>query len=621
MERFLLRTYRKLVPNRLKRALPPELKTRVLEGLLYITSRPGLADLKLRHQALTAERHGDWKAAIDHWQHLALLSRPLVRPGDDPAAAPPVLTPPQPDTPEEEALRKTRYALAGLRRARARRAIELYAQGRDRQAAELVARVVESLPDHRVLKNDPVILECAALWLRRALAEDGFSVGPWRDGKPRRIAICLDVLKVSDVHTHARVLFSICRNLLALDPDITTHLIVTRERFVVTTPIVSQAFDPGRTARVEAMAQAALGPHFGKRFHLHMFDSSGLEGVAATCRGILRIAPDVMLYGGGHRGFFSNESRLVRHALFDHLPTAFFYIQSNNEVDPMLDMVIARGPHRIIGDPGQARVRVQPYPTIDPGEEPPPPVIDPTRRSGKIIVSAIAGLRMNQRLAEQDRATLETLFSLLDAVPGAVWHFIGAADPAALVRDLPVIGKRVRRGQIVVHSVLPFERFSELVGGAALFVHPPGFTGGSGGAAVAREAGVPILTTRDSDVSGRQPAETIFADSDMKSLVHKAEVILNDDAAWCAVVQAQIAHKAWIRDTAAKGFYDCLCETVTVYNRRQAGGGGPLRTRPAPHTPPADKAAASAPRRSGRDDAPSSPAAAAGSGRVAPTRA
>lgn len=573
MERILLKSYRRFVPNRLKRALSPDLKSRVLEGLLYLTSRPGLADLRLRHQALTAARRQDWANAMTQWQALALASLPPRRESDDPEAPPSVLTPPQPGAREEDALRKARYALSGLRQARAHRAIELYAEGRDRAAAELVARVVESLPDHRVLKNDSAILEAVSTWLRHALAEDGY--GPERPGHrparpPKRIALCLDVLKISSVHTHARVLFSICRNLMELDPGITTHLIVTRERFAATTPIVSATFNPRRTAQVERRARAALGPLFGTRFHLHMFDSPGLEGLAATCRSILDIAPDVILYGGGHRGFYSNESRVVRHALFEHLPTAFFYIQSNNQVDPWLDMIIARGPHRIDGDPGQARVRIQPYPTIDPTEhEPPPPMVDPSKRESKLIISAIAGLRMNQRLAQQDRTTLEALFSILDAVPGTVWHFIGTSDPEALARDLPVIGKRIARGQIVAHPVLPFDRFTDMVNNAALFIHPPGFTGGSGGAAVAREAGIPILTTRDSDVSGRQPPGTIFAESEMKALARKGAELLRDSAAWEEVVRSQIAHKAWIRETAVQGFYDCLAETVEGYEIRR----------------------------------------------------
>ncbi len=577
MERFLLKTYHRLIPGRLKRALSPELKTRVLEALLYLTARPGLAGLKLRHQAITAERRGDWAGAMALWQQLALARRRDAAVGA-PDACPPALMPPQPGDAGEDALRKTRYALAGLRRARARRAVQLYGEGRDRAAAELVARVVESLPDHRILKNDPAILEAAATWLRRALAEDGYAPKPAARGAgpPRRIALCLDVLKVSDVHTHARVLFSICRNLIEQDPAITTHLIVTRERFVVSTPIVSAAFDPNRTAEVERLARAALGAHYGTRFHLHMHSSIGLEGAAATCRAILDIAPDVVLYGGGHRGFFSNESRLVRHALYHHLPTAFFYIQSNNQVDPCMDMIIARGPHRIDGTPGRAQIRVQPYPTIDPTEDiPPPPAIEPAKRESKRIVSAIAGLRMQQRLAQQDRATLEALFSILDRVPGSVWHFIGAADPEGLVGSLPVIARRVARGQIKVHPVLPFEQFSEMVSTAALFIHPPGFTGGSGGATVARDAGIPILTTRNSDVSGRQPPGTIFADSQMKALAQKGATLLQDGAAWEAVVRAQIAHKAWIRETAAAGFYTCLCETVTAFEARITEGAAP----------------------------------------------
>ncbi|PRZ43862.1 hypothetical protein [Tritonibacter scottomollicae] len=574
MERLLLKAYRTFVPNRLKRSLSPELKARVLEGLLYLISRPGLADLRRRHQAITAERAQNWADAMAQWQHLALTSLPERHEDDDPAAPPIFVAPPVPNGVEEEATRKTRYALNGLRKARAHRALELYAAGKDRAAAELVCRVVESLPDHRILKNEPVLLAATSTWLRRALVEDGYpppTSGTVSARPPKSIAICLDVLKISDVHTHSRVLFSICRNMMELDPDITTHLIVTRERFVATTPIISPTFNPGRVAQVEDKARAALGPLFGTRFHLHMCNNFGLEGAASTCRAILRIAPDVVLYGGGHRGFYSNESRLVRHTLYEHLPTAFFYIQSNNQVDPLTDMIIARGPHRIDGETGSALIRIQPYPTIDPVATEPPAVV-PAKRQSKIIISAIAGLRMNQRLAQQDRGTLEALFAILDKVPGSVWHLIGASDPEALVRDLPAVGKRVARGQIVVHPVLPFPQFTALMNNAALFVHPPGFTGGSGGAAVAREAGIPILTTRDSDVSGRQPPETVFAETEMKALADKAAQVLQEDSAWEAVVRSQIAHKAWIRETSAQGFYDCLCQTVQAFERRCGAG-------------------------------------------------
>ncbi|WP_425041402.1 hypothetical protein [Primorskyibacter sp. S187A] len=570
MERLFLSGYRKLVPNRLKRALPKSLKARVREALSYFTARPGLKDLHLRHQAMAAEKQGDWAAAMGHWQHLAILSHPPRGEAGDPPA---VLTPLQPDAPEDDALRKTRHALAGLRRARAHQAMALFAQGDTRKAAALVAQVVESLPDHRMLKNEPIILDAVSHYLRRALAEDG--QGPETvtvsAQKPHVIVLCLDILKISDVHTHARVLFAICRNLLELDPNLTTHLVVTRERFAVTTPVVASAFDPQRRVLAAQKAAAALGPLYGTRFFLHMRESPGLEGVLETCRFMLDLKPDVVLYGGGHRGLFSNESRVVRHALFEHLPSAFFYIQSNNQVDPALDMIIARGPHAIEGDAGAARIRVQPYPTIVNDEtEPPPPEITPAKRGSKIIVSAIAGLRMRARLAQQDRATLETLFALLDRVPGAVWHMIGAADPEGLARDLPVIGKRVAKGQIVVHPVLPFAEFVTRVEAAALFIHPPGFTGGSGGAAVARKAGVPILTCRDSDVSGRQPPETVFETRDMAGLTAKACEILQSDAAWAEVVSRQIAHKQWIRETAAQGFYGCLCETVEAYHARKA---------------------------------------------------
>jgi hypothetical protein len=566
VKRFLLKSYRTLVPNKLKRRLSPELKNRVLDYLLYLTARPGVTNLHLRQKANSAERRGVWDEAMQHWQHMALLSHP-DRSSDDPAGPPVTLT--LPNASEDDDLRKTRYALTGLRRARAKHALELYSKGQDRVADALVCQVIESLPDHRILKNDPIILEAASCYLRRALRHDGAKRIGSIAKSPKCIVLCVDVLKFSNVHTHARVMFSICKNLLDLDPELTAHVVVTYERFVVTTPIVAHAFNPNRTTKIETMARASFGDLFGTRFHLHVLNSYGLEGVLETCKEILKIGPDVMLYGGGHSGFFSNESRLVRHTLFDQLPSAFWYIQSNNQVDSKLDMIIARGPHAISGDFGKARVRVQPYPTIISSEaEDPPPEILPHKRQSKIIVSAINGIRMNQRLAQQDRGTIEVMLSILDKVPGSVWHFIGSADPMGLARDIPLIEKRIKQGQLIVHPSVPFAEFTQRVKGAALFVHPPGFTGGSGGAAVARAAGIPILTCKDSDVSGRQPLETVFDANDMGGLARKAAELLSEDAPWAEAVRRQNEHKSWIRETSSAGFYECLTETVNAFGTR-----------------------------------------------------
>lgn len=575
MEAFLLKTYRRLVPGLLKRVLSAGLKERLFEALLYLGSRPQLEDLRLTSRARAAERRGDWAAAETLWQALLLRHLPETAP-DDPEGRPVTQQPAATEGGAGGSQQQLRHAAARLRRARARRALALYAAGQQRAADELVCRVVESLPDHRLLKVEPTILDAASTYIRRALVADGAL--PRRSaaaaGPPRRIAVCLDILKVSEVHTHARMIFAICRNLMRLDPGIETHLVITRERFAVTTPVVSPSFGPGREAEIAAMARAAMGDAPDGRFRLHLHEGHGLEGVVRTCASILALEPDLILYGGGHRGLYSNESRLVRHVLYPDFPTVFFYIQSNNQVDPRLDLIIARGPHAIHGDPGGARIRVQPYPTVadaNPAEA--APAFDPQRLDRPLIVSAITGVRLNQQLSQADPAMLERLFALLDAVPGAHWQFIGAADPEAAARDIPAVRRRVAAGQMTILPVLPFDEFRACLVRAALFVHPPGFTGGSGGAAVARAAGVPILTCRNSDVSGRQPPETVFDAGDMRGLVRLAARLLTDPDAWQATVRRQFEHTAWIRETSAQGFYACLAEAGEAFLRRAAAAG------------------------------------------------
>lgn len=549
MEQLLLKFYRRYVPKWIKRGLSDDMKDWLLGLLIYVASRPNLETLRIRRRAIAAMRRGDWRAAVDQWQWLAIQSKSIARGQAGKVPAP------------DEIQRKMNYARNQLRTARLHLARELHSEGKSREFRALTARIMEMIPDQRVLKKERDIIDLVRTYVQDALQEDGVAVRHSAvPGKPLRIALCLDVLKVSDVHTHSRVVFAMCRNLMAVSPDIETHIIVTNERFAVTTPVVATAFNPARSAIIYQMAREAFGEDYGTRFFMHVFHNTGLEGLINSSKSIIDIAPDVILYGGGHRGLFSNESRVIRHCLYDHFPTAFFYIQANNQVDDKLDMIIARGPHEIEGDAGEAMVRVQPYPTINEQNLMDDAPIDMDRQGRKVIVSAITGVRMNVQMEEQSDTNLKTMFSILDRVPGTVWYLIGAANPDDLVASNSLISRRVEAGQIKVYPVQPFETFTEMVNKASLFLHMPGFTGGSGGATVARRMGIPILTFRHSDVSGRQPQETIFAKGDVKGWAALACRLLTEQDVWLDTVKAQRAHTDWIRRTSGQGFYDCLAE-------------------------------------------------------------
>lgn len=516
--------------------------------------------------ARAAEQRRDWRAAVGHWQQYAAVMNPVSSKSGSIVAEN-----------AQERGRLTRLALIALRRARAELALVCQAEGRRREFRELAARVVESMPDHRILKFDPLLLSVASAYVRDALAEDGY--GPRApaiasDAPLRRLAICLDVMKLSDLHTHARVVLTMSRNLLAFDPELQIDLVITNERFAVTTPVVASSFDPALDDGVAERARAALGEHFGRRFRLHICRAPGLEGVVRACETILGLAPDLVFYGGGHRGFYSNESRLVRHSLHDLVPSAFFFIQSNNEVDPKLDMILARGPHRIDGDPGPAEVRIAPYPTIvddDLARAQAP--VDPAKAGRGTIVSAISGVRMDLRLREMAGPELDRFLAILDRVPGTVWHFIGCRDPEAVLAAVPSLAARHGAGQVQLHGVMPFDDFTRMVGQASLFLHLPGFTGGSGGAAVARRAAVPILTFAHSDVSGRQPPETVFAEDDVDGFVAMAIRLLQDADLWAQTAERQIAQTEAIRRTAAAGFVAALNDAARRGRARLAGNG------------------------------------------------
>lgn len=597
IERFATWLYRRLLPASLRRKFPQDFKDGLLVSLSLI-SRRDLATIKLRRAARVASKTGDWNRAVALWQELAAdcsptnvqlqdgtVQRVFARQRALPAARPgtedlDMLS----DTDLNRVLkgglasfdlenqRRAKYTRAELMRARLSQAMALHAQGKSRHFREQVSRAIEAIPDQRVFKKDPLVLGALRLYVSDALEADGRlpRLLAARD-RPLRIAFCLDVLKLSDVHTHTRVIFAICRNLMQLDPAIETHVIVTNERFVVTTPIINASFDPGRGAALIDEAREALPEFFGTRFRLHVFMSLGLAGLVDTCQEILAIDPDLVLYGGGSKGFYSNESLVVRHCLFDHFPTAFFFIQSNNEVDSKNDLIIARGPHPVLGDPGQTPVRIQPYPTIT--ESHIQTVLQPERRLDKVIVSAIAGSRMDLRMAEQSDSDMRAFFSILDRHPGAVWHFIGAADPEGMIKANRHVARRVKSGQVVVHPVLPLPDFTALTGKAALFLHLPSFTGGSGGATVARRAGVPILTFRHSDVSGRQPAETVFETGDTAGFVAMANRLLEDGDLWLDVVKRQFAHTRWIQEHSAQGFYECLLAAHQAGLARLAAAG------------------------------------------------
>lgn len=521
MEHRLLRLYRRLTPRWLLRHVPSDTKDRALRSVTFLAGCPPVGVLWRWGATLGARP----RRALDLWDDIARRHAPAHR-------------------------------LPDLVRIGRRHAVLRLADDPGTplpRRAALLARALEDVDGPHDLKTDARLIRALARHAADALRPTK-PPAPGPAAPLRRIVLCLDILKVTGGYTHGRTVFQICRALLDCDAAVQVHLVISNEHRTAAAPGSPPEPVPGE-ARLHSLADAALPGLVGRRFFLHVQPGVGLSGLVDTCHRVIDLDPDLVLFGGGHRGPVSNESRVVRHCLFPRLPTAFFFFQANDQVDARCDLILARGPHRIEGRPGAVAICRQPYPTLPAGVE----MGAFTARPGPpVIVSAIAGARMEARLTELGQRRLRRFLTLLDDRPGAVWHFIGATDPAGLIARNPALRARAARGQVVVHPVLPRAGFAERVGQARLFVHLPGFTGGSGGAGVARRAGVPILTFRDSDVAGRQPAETVFDASDLAGCIALARRLLDDDATARRIVERQQAHSARLRDTAAGAFLACL---------------------------------------------------------------
>ncbi len=505
--------------------------------------------------ARLSELKGDYQRATERWQMAAALAKPsnnqqgryMLQHGKNSG---PLLA----------------RANLGLRSARCHLALQLVEQGASRQFIEVVSRITESLGSTSIYQEDRLVLDVLSRYVRFCLS-DTHPMPATLDiaDQPRRIIMCLDVLKLSDFHLHSRVVFTMSRSLLDRMPDLEIFVVITNERFAVTRPNIGSWIDFDGNDYTYSYAEKTVGDHFGQRFHLIFQRSYGLEGVVNSCKEILDLKPDLIAYAGGH-GRYSNDSRIIRHALFPYMPSALFFLGVDNSIDDQVDMILPRGPHELVGDPGAATIRVQTYPTLPDGDE---RIKTPKEKPlPRYVVSALAGARFDTRMRDLPENDLRTLLQVLDRNPDVVWNFVGADNPAQLVADVPLLQKYVEEERLSVLPVMEINAFREFVTDATLFVQLPGFKGGAGGAGMARRSGVPVLTFANSDASGRQPPETVFEEEDVAGIAGMAARLLADPAEAAAVTQSQFAYAEHIRETSAYGFYDCLVETVRLARER-----------------------------------------------------
>lgn len=457
-----------------------------------------------------------------------------------------------------------------IMRCNANLSIKALAAGDELRAAEHLFQAIEAVDFTVYLKMREDMVQALSGYLKNHLRKIQPDPEP-RPENPKRIAIVVDIVKMSAVHTHKHLYLSLACAIAALDPEITIDIIATFERQVAWNAGFEDYYQPSNKRVLEAFLHEMVPEEIASRVKITYFETFGIHGLMNTTRALLEMKHDLILYGSGQQGYHGNESLVVRHTLFPYTPTAFFFVQSNNAVDSVNDIIIARGRHPIEGDPGTALVAYESYPPF-PGLQAAwvPDDYKGVGSGGLKIVTAWVGVRLDKTLGAYTKADIDMILTLLDEVPDAEWHLVGAEDPATLLKGHKKFAAYRKARRIVVHPVLEYTKFYNLAATAALFFQPPGFTGGGGGASIARNNGVPILCFRHSDVAPLQPQDFVFEEENLADGVQAALRILQSTEARNHLVSLQNALMESRRADSPQRFYARLKEAVAIYNARIA---------------------------------------------------
>lgn len=455
-------------------------------------------------------------------------------------------------------------------RCNAQIALEELHEGDRVAAAEHMAQAIEAVDYSIYLKVRRDMVDPIVAYARGVLDTKGAAPLVVPD-KPLEIVICLDVIKISAVHSHKHLYLSLAASLAALDPRIRVTLVATYERQISWNAGFEDYYRPDNIAVLRDFIEEKVPEDLRDRISVRYFESFGLRGVINTCEEILKMRPDMVLYGGGRTGYHANESLLVRHILHKYLPTGFFFVQSNNDVDELTDVIIARGRHPLNGDPQDALVAYSPYPPF-PGLQAAviPESLTTLPQDRARIVTAWVGIRLDKTLQGYQNDEINRILDLLDAVPEADWHLIGAENPEGLLANHKRFGRMRKAGRIVVHPVLDYDEFYHMASSATLFFQPPHFTGGGGGASIARNNGIPVLCFEHSDVAPLQPEAFVFPDEELEKGLEAAHRVLTDETVRDELVSGQWRLLEKRRSDAPKQFYAAMAQGVARYQERIA---------------------------------------------------
>ena len=273
--------------------------------------------------AMLAEHQQDWRRAVGRWQLLASVTNPITTKSRSHVAQNVAVM-----------MRWTTLARARLRIARCTLAEETRAQGQRRESDELIARIVETTPDQHALKSDKTAVNLVRSYVQDALRDDGVAMPPPLATDLVRIVLCYDVICPLTLDEVIRI----CSDLLRHHPQLSIHLVVSNERFIVSTPMLPPSFDAPDQDTLNTALRGAMPAPFDENLQVTVCSRKGLEGIVGNCTEILSLRPDVIVFAGGQEGPFSPESVIIRQCLYDTLATVQYTPSAQATFDGQSDL-------------------------------------------------------------------------------------------------------------------------------------------------------------------------------------------------------------------------------------------------------------------------------------------